>query len=240
MRLVCCSDTHGFEKNLNIPDGDVFIYAGDFSMRATTTHVQKFAKWIQTLPHKHKVIIAGNHDMACETMGRVWAKELFYPAYYLMHEPLTIDGYTLFGSPYSSAIHDPSDWVFDYPRFGERGERLWSSLLNIPQIDILVTHGPPYSIGDHVNGAHPGEDPSVGDMTLYDVVRQKQPLVHIFGHIHEGYGRHDRENLLVDLNWYAKMSPCQETPNRTVFYNVSVCDVNYQPINKITVIDLPK
>lgn len=239
MRLVCCSDIHGFESKLTIPDGDVFIYAGDFSMRAQISHVQKFSQWVNSLPHKHKIVVAGNHDIAAETMGWSWTKETFAPVIYLSHELVQVEGMSVFGSPYSSAIYTPSDWVFDYPRFGERGERLWNALLDLPQIDILVTHGPPYSIGDRVGDVHPGEDPLVGDMTLYDVVRRKQPLVHIFGHIHDGYGRHERENMLVDLNWYAKMSPCQETHNRTVFYNVSVCDVNYQPINKITVIDLP-
>ena len=240
MRIVACSDTHGFHRKLSIPDGDVFIHVGDFSMQAKVSHVKEFAEWVNALPHAKKIVVAGNHDIAASTMGKSWVKSEFFPAFYLDHEFLQIGDVNFFGSPYSSAIRDPSDWVFDYPRFGERGERLWNAILDVPKLDVLITHGPPYSIGDRVLYSHVGEDPCVGDHTLYNVVRVKQPKVHLFGHIHEGYGRHEREVMFADLGWFEKRAACQETVNKTVFYNVSVCDVDYRPSNKVTVIDLPK
>lgn len=219
MRLVCLSDTHGFHKSLKVPDGDILIHAGDFSMRAKTSHVVEFATWIKSLPHKHKIVVPGNHDMACETQ-EIWAREEFAPAIFLIHEYATVAGLQIFGSPYSSAISDPSDWCYDYPRYGERGRRLWRHIEPNRKLDILITHGPPHGIGDLVLNSHLGEDPNVGDVTLKRVVTEVNPKVHIFGHIHEGYGEYT-------------IPTCD-----TKFYNVSVCTISYKPTNPIRVIDL--
>lgn len=216
MRLVCLSDTHGYHEGLSIPDGDVLIHAGDFSMRAKHQDLQSFRKWFKALPHKHKIFVPGNHDMICET-DRYWAHREFSGVTYLEHNSVEIEGVRFFGSPYTQAIYDPSPWFFDY-QSGPRSRELWDQ---IPEgTDVLITHGPPKGILDLVNEAHPGEMPNVGDINLLSRVMDVKPKVHIFGHIHEGYGSYIREH------WDTK------------FFNVSVCDVNYQPNNPVTVIDL--
>ena len=50
--------------------------------------------------------------------------------------------------------------------------------------DILVTHGPPYGVGDKtIKGTNEG------DIVLMQQVQGRiQPMLHIFGHIHEDYG----------------------------------------------------
>jgi Icc-related predicted phosphoesterase len=218
MRIVALSDTHGYHKQFRwIPEGDLLIHAGDFSMRAQEHHVIEFSNWFNALPHKHKIIIPGNHDMACET-DRAWAAEEFAPAIYLDHESCEVMGYKIFGSPYTNSIYEPSPWFFDYPRYSERSKELWSQ---IPEnLDILITHGPPYMIADLVPHVHDFEDPHVGDANLLARVNQTMPRIHIFGHIHEGYGSY--------LSAAAK----------TRFYNVCICDGDYKPVNPMTVIDL--
>lgn len=48
---------------------------------------------------------------------------------------------------------------------------------------MLITHGPPFGIGDRTwGGSH------VGCEDLLRRVRQIQPRLHVFGHIHEGGG----------------------------------------------------
>ena len=60
------SDTHGFHLKIKVPDGDVFIFAGDFSIYGIDPYeLIQFVNWIGTLPHKHKIVIAGNHDRIC-------------------------------------------------------------------------------------------------------------------------------------------------------------------------------
>lgn len=66
LRFVCMSDTHSLIRNItfDVPDGDVFIHAGDFTKCGQRDEVIQFNKWLATLPHKHKIVIAGNHELS--------------------------------------------------------------------------------------------------------------------------------------------------------------------------------
>lgn len=217
MRIVAMSDTHGYHRNLKVPDGDLLIHAGDFSMRAKLKDVVEFARWFKSLPHKHKILVPGNHDVYCE-FDPAWAREEFFPAILLAHEECEIEGRRIFGSPYSSSIYEPSPWSFDYRPDGPRSKELWSQIPD--HLSILITHGPPKGMCDLVDSAHIGEDPHVGDLNLLRNVERALPSLHIFGHIHEGYG-----NFASDM-W------------STSFHNVSVCDVEYRPVNPVSIINL--
>lgn len=48
----------------DIPDGDIFIHAGDFTKCGRQVEVIDFNNWIGLLPHKHKLVIAGNHELS--------------------------------------------------------------------------------------------------------------------------------------------------------------------------------
>lgn len=66
VRFVCMSDTHSLTSHLKqpIPDGDVFLHAGDFTRSGAVSEVREFNAWLGKLPHKHKVVIAGNHELS--------------------------------------------------------------------------------------------------------------------------------------------------------------------------------
>jgi predicted phosphodiesterase len=61
MKIVCCSDTHGQHRNIEIPNGDMFIFAGDFEIR-NVRDLWIMSNWLNELPHKYVVTIFGNHD----------------------------------------------------------------------------------------------------------------------------------------------------------------------------------
>ena len=61
-RVICVSDTHNRHRDLPIQEGDLFIHAGDITQRGTLPELQDFNEWLATLPHKHKIVIGGNHD----------------------------------------------------------------------------------------------------------------------------------------------------------------------------------
>lgn len=65
-RVVCMSDTHSLTPYIkfDIPDGDIFIHAGDFTKCGQLQEVVEFNNWIGALPHKHKIVIAGNHELS--------------------------------------------------------------------------------------------------------------------------------------------------------------------------------
>ena len=56
----------------SIPDGDVFLHTGDFTYKKSKDLTQleqviQFNNWLGTLPHKHKIVIAGNHEFSFDT-----------------------------------------------------------------------------------------------------------------------------------------------------------------------------
>eukprot|EP00730_Choanoeca_flexa_P013910 TRINITY_DN5868_c0_g1_i1.p1 TRINITY_DN5868_c0_g1~~TRINITY_DN5868_c0_g1_i1.p1 ORF type:complete len:323 (+),score=35.40 TRINITY_DN5868_c0_g1_i1:3-971(+) len=127
LRLVCISDTHEREVK-NIPDGDVLIHAGDFTLRGSPAKVKEFNDFIARQPHKHKVVIAGNHDLTFDEVNfdelrkefklddDINAKEskaLLKDCIYLEDTGVQIDGVIFFGSP-----HQPEfcGWAFNEPR----------------------------------------------------------------------------------------------------------------------------
>jgi Calcineurin-like phosphoesterase len=66
IRIVVMSDTHALTRHLkfDVPDGDIFIHAGDFSACGSLSEIQEFNEWLGELPHKHKLVIAGNHELS--------------------------------------------------------------------------------------------------------------------------------------------------------------------------------
>jgi len=99
------------------------------------------AQWIASLPHRHKVIVAGNHDGAFVREPGA-ARAMFAGAHYLEDAEVTIEGLRFYGSPWQPAFHD---WAFNL----QRGAALAAVWAKIPRgVDVLITHGPPNGIGD--------------------------------------------------------------------------------------------
>lgn len=205
MRVVFISDTHGYFPL--IPDGDVLVCSGDFLRFGTLKSLSKFAKWMKTLPHKHKVVVAGNHDLAFEDLPYLAKETLADSCVYLQDQSVRIDGIHFYGSPWQPWFNG---WAFNI-KSEEKREAIWG---NIPMgVDVLITHGPPYGILDQ---CYHGE--RVGCKALLQRVKQVQPRIHAFGHIHEQYG--------------------QVQGGATRFINASICTVKYSPDNPPVVVDL--
>ncbi|MCE9575741.1 MAG: metallophosphoesterase [Deltaproteobacteria bacterium] len=138
MRIVAVADTHTFEAELGpIPDGDVFVHAGDLIRRGTLDELAGVAAWIRGLPHRHKLVIAGNHDW-CFARARAAACALLGPGViYVEDEAVEVGGARVYGSPWQPAY---MDWAYNLPR----GAALAAKWARIPTgLDVLVTHGPP-------------------------------------------------------------------------------------------------
>jgi Icc-related predicted phosphoesterase len=175
-RIVIISDTHNQHRSIKIPDGDLLIHAGDITRRGDLADVYDFNALLGTLPHRHKVVIAGNHDF-CFQSDPAAAIGALTNCIYLQDQAVTIDGLQIYGSPWQPWFHD---WAFNVPR-GRQLQEKWRQIP--PGTDILITHGPPLGICDRVlNGAQ------VGCADLLAAVEHIRPQLHIFGHIHESYG----------------------------------------------------
>jgi predicted phosphohydrolase len=177
MRIVAVADTHTFQADLApVPDGDVFVHAGDLCRGGRLRELATVAEWLKGLPHRHKVVIAGNHDW-CFAREPAAALDLLGPTViYLQDSGAEIESVRFWGSPWQPAFNN---WAFNLPRGAALAEK-WAL---IPAgTDVLITHGPPAGIGDYSEAAR------AGCADLLAAVRRVKPLLHLFGHIHPDGG----------------------------------------------------
>lgn len=107
--------------------------------------------------------------------------------HYLQDSSAVIEGFKFWGSPWQP-------WFGGYAFNLNRGPELRDKWDLIPgDVDVLVTHGPPWGVRDKVRnrlwcGGVDDRMVHVGCRELLAAVKRVQPQVHVFGHIHEGYG----------------------------------------------------
>ena len=174
-KIVIISDTHGMHRKVKIPDGDILLHCGDALNHGTLNELPDFNNWLGELPHKHKIIIAGNHDAIFSDMPTI-AKEMLTNAVYLEDSFVTVAGLKIYGSPWTR------HW--GYWSFMESEERLKERWKLIPNdVDILMTHGPAFELLDEVPS---GEN--TGSPSLLKVIERIRPKLFESGHIHNSYG----------------------------------------------------
>lgn len=210
MRLVCISDTHNSHRGIQLPPGDVLIYAGDATSQGLKAEVERFLDWFASQPHPYKILIAGNHDWLFQRHPDL-AQQLLASRptiTYLEDSGIEIEGIRFWGSPWQPWFRD---WAFNLPRKGKALRETWN---RIPVgTDVLITHGPPHGVRDQVHG---GEHLGCEELKIrLGVIR---PRVHVFGHIHDGFG--------------------VTQSKQTVFVNGCTCDEDYRPTHRPIVLDL--
>jgi Icc-related predicted phosphoesterase len=179
--------------------------------------VYEFLEWFENQSDKYKsvVFIAGNHDRYFENYPQK-IKEILseYPnVTYLQDTPMfyvneeATQDCKIYGSPWQPEFYQ---WAFNLPRQGEDLREKWFWIPN--DTDILITHGPPFGHCDEAPyGGH------VGCELLRERVDEFPPKIHVFGHIHAGYG--------------------YKFHNGTHFFNASVLGERYNYDNKPMTVD---
>ena len=181
--IICISDTHNTQ--VDVPLGDVLIHAGDLTNSGTLEELQATLNWLRLLPHPYKIVVGGNHDLILDTLSakevnnNVAARNLidWSGLIYLNNSSVTIKcdsgrELKIYGSPMTPCY---GNWAFQYPRMKD----IWKGLLP-DDIDILVTHRPPIA---HLDFG------GLGCEFLLAELWRIQPRLHVFGHIHAGYGQ---------------------------------------------------
>ena len=209
-KIVCLSDTHNYHEQIRVPDGDILIHAGDATGRGTITEIEEFNFWFAKLPHEHKILIAGNHDWLFEISNAAARRLLDDSIIYLEDSAVEIGDLKIYGSPWQPRFYD---WAFNLMRGAELAEK-WR--LIPADTDVLITHGPPNGILDEVSRQYFAEN--TGCEELRKRVEVVRPKLHVFGHIHCGYGQVERFGVK--------------------FVNAANCNEEYQPVNAPIVIDL--
>jgi predicted phosphohydrolase len=185
MKITFISDTHNKHKYLTsnaydniLGSGDVLVHAGDVSSMGKSYEINDFLNWFSKTPFTYKIFIAGNHDFHFESYHDIAIGYKEQGVHYLFDSDIVIDGIKFYGSPWQPEFHG---WAFNLPR----GSKLAEKWFKIPEdADILITHGPPFGKLDYVRYGNE----NVGCEELMKRVEEIKPKIHVFGHIHEGYG----------------------------------------------------
>jgi Icc-related predicted phosphoesterase len=209
-KLVLCSDTHEMHSRLTWPEGDILVHAGDFTMVGSPEKIEGFGNWLRDTPFSEVIIIAGNHDILFQKEPERARKLLSKhdKIHYLEDSGCRIDGISFYGSPWQPEFG--YGWAFTLAAEEELRNK-WHSIPS--NVQMLITHGPPAGILDFTkDGRH------VGSTSLLTELNQRvKPQLHLFGHIHEGYG----------------ICKIEETK----FVNASICNPDYMPIHSPLVLE---
>jgi len=183
-RICFISDSHNKYKlhigKFALPPADILVHCGDMTSMGYEHEVVNFYKWFNGLhQYGHKIFIPGNHDWLFESYPTL-AKSLFpLPCnfIYLEDSGIELRGLKFYGTPVQPPF---CDWAFN--REEKRLIKHWEA---IPEdIDVLITHCPPFGILDSWEGYNP-----IGSKSLLNEVQYRiKPKVHAFGHSHGGYG----------------------------------------------------
>jgi Icc-related predicted phosphoesterase len=214
MKIVCISDTHNYNDKIVVPGGDVLVHSGDATINGTVEEVKRFADWFGTLPHKHKIFVAGNHDWLFQRDNGLARTLLGSKTIYLQDSAAKIEGVKFYGSPWQPRFYD---WAFNL----NRGPELAAKWNLIPDdTDVLISHGPPEGILDQVQTAFGFANQGCEELLArVRVLASNGNLrAHIFGHIHFGHGLHEEFGVR--------------------FVNASICDEEYLPGNLPVVVDI--
>ncbi len=185
-----------------LPYGDVLIHAGDGLGVGSLAELEDLDDWFAHLPHRYKILIAGNHDWCFEEQPEA-ARMLVKHAIYLEDSGCEVEGIRFWGSPWTPFFRN---WAFNLPR----GKALAQRWARIPEdTDVLITHRPPWGILDEAKAGFKLQ--GVGCHDLQARLAQLPLRAHVFGHVHESYG------------W--------QRQGKCLFVNASICDIRYKPLN---------
>jgi Icc-related predicted phosphoesterase len=203
MIIDCIADLHGHYPELD--GGDLLIVAGDLTASDRFRQLYDFGAWMMKQNYNKKVVIAGNHDN--QLLRDNPFDQVLNDFYYLCDSGMEFEGLKIWGSPWTIKFKgmNPHCMAFTIDTEEELAEK-WALIPD--DVDILVTHSPPFTIHDStVSGKQVGST-----SLLAELLTRIKPKLHVFGHLHESYGQ------------------C-EMWERTQFVNASFVNEYYQAVN---------
>ena len=206
---------------------------------------------------RHILVTPGNHDFyfdkrikhghtfrswritrhfSIETMLEHYAPDVQL----LVDRAVEIDGIKVYGSPWQQWFYD---WAFNFPVFAveerqwplsplvkhdyEAAKACWAKIPDDTQ--VLLTHAPPFGLLDAIGSKWDKGDDRCGCPELRKRLGELKKLrLHVFGHIHEGYGKETWETLDMDTKEKSDLT----------FVNAAINTREYQPTNPPIVVDV--
>lgn len=154
--IFAFSDTHGMHKRMNMPDdADILVCAGDGTSDFSKDNMADFLNWYSSVPARLRIFIAGNHEIIFN--------------YYPQAARALVPGNIVYLEDGGCLYQDISFYCVSMKAL-QTG--------NAPRIpgdtDFLITHFPPEGILDDGRGSG----------LLKEMVAERRPRYHLFGHVH--------------------------------------------------------
>lgn len=161
-RILAFADTHGNHRKLQVPeDADIVICAGDaVEDDLKGGEYDDFIDWFSSLPAKWKIFVPGNHELSFD-LGKAEGiiKQFESAGITVLQDAVEdCDGVVIGSISANASIADE-----DIPA----------------DLDILVTHCPPFGILDE----------NLGSLGILHFMMKSKPSYHLFGHIHATAGQ---------------------------------------------------
>ncbi|KAK8034260.1 hypothetical protein PG993_009255 [Apiospora rasikravindrae] len=218
VRFLILSDTHNisFPDPTSLPAVDVVLHCGDLTMAGGLSNYRSAMSSLEQVDAELKLVVAGNHDLeldsswwlanldedddpdephkAFEVMRSAWDRGLHYLEEGVHRFTLKSGAtFSVYASAYTPEFNG---YTFAYGSDEDRFTGGGEAKSPIPaDVDIVMTHGPPKipssfqlpGSADYTLDTN-GKEEHLGCSHLWQAVQRTKPLLHCFGHIHEGYG----------------------------------------------------
>lgn len=204
MIIDCVADLHGHYPKLE--GGDLLIVAGDLTGDDSYEEVKYFCKWLNVQKYRFRVVCAGNHDNWLQ-LNPNWIN--CEGVHHLCDSGTEFEGLKIWGSPWTKIFEgmNPHCMAFTVDTEEELAEK-WKLIPD--DVDILITHCPPYGMKDRTI-----DNERVGSKSLQmELFERLRPQLIVCGHIHEDYGIEAHGGIVNKL------------------VNASHVNENYEPVNK--------
>lgn len=167
IKILHISDTHGCHHHISaLPEADIIVHSGDFTMNGTEREVINFLNWFCDLPYAHKIFVSGNHD---DILHGASIEGLDSNVHYLCNSGIRIQGIKFYGVP-----------MFMYDCITGLQTQYYAVIPD--DTDVLITHTPPLGILDFDDGIN------YGLQELRSKIESLNIKAHLFGHIHVRHG----------------------------------------------------
>lgn len=205
MRILAVSDEEvdalwEYYQPGRLAEYDLIISCGDLKY--------SYLEFLVTMARCPVLYVPGNHDTS-----------------YLRHPPegcdciddriVEFNGLRILGLGGCRRYH-PGPYQYSEKEMRRRIRRLRFALWRTKGVDIVVTHAPPYGVGDALDRAH------WGFSALLELLDKYKPKYLLHGHVHMRYGAGDRENQYGDT----------KVINVSERYVLDVPDMPYPPDKK--------
>lgn len=223
IKIAATSDIHGLsvirrggtERILEaISKADLLTISGDIfpsyergpfkQIEDLRGHLIPFFKKIK----KPVVFTLGNHDyLDPKEIQREIHDAGLNNVFVLVDEAVCIEGVSFFGTPWTLPF---LDW-----NYNANEEEIEQYLKRAPEteIDVFLSHGPPYGFGDRIEDISINDWSHKGSNSILEFIKERKPKWSLFGHIHSG------DHQVIELEPGVSLA------------NVSIMNERYEPVS---------